>query len=78
MANSKDILIGSVCVALAQVSCGFTEVLVKVSEIKVVQFMITRAFISLLLSIILWYIKQPTVNGAIRNIYGDSKHMKYI
>ena len=80
MANSKDILIGSVFIASSQICYGVIEVLVKLSEIKLVQFIIVRSFVELLGSIIVWKIKYPTINRkfTIKNIYGDSEQIKFI
>ena len=79
MTEAKNIILGSICVATAQVSFGFMEVLIKSTDIKIAQFMIARYVIQVILGIIWWNLFKPYQHSnKINNWYGDSPYIANI
>ncbi len=77
MASTRNILIGSVCIALSQFSFGLMEVVVKASDLKIVQFVIVRYSIEMLLASIWWNCRKPR-DEKVNNWYGDSPYIANI
>ena len=71
MASVKNILIGSLCVALSQVTHGLMEVMVKASEMRIAQFVIARYIIELILASLWWKWKTPV------HASSDNKNMNW-
>eukprot|EP01084_Bolivina_argentea_P117838 209193_1 len=72
--KTKDILIGSSCVAISQLLYGVMEVTLKLSNLKITQIMAGRYATQLILACIWWNVNKPK-QEKIHNWYGDKPYV---
>ena len=73
--NLRDTIIGSLCIALSQLLFASNDVIIKISNLKISQLLISKYIIQLTIAILWWMIKRPSGNT---NWYGDKPYIMNI